>query len=251
MIYNLLKYSYVILIPLLTGGVLYNKSPAFKKLILDSMFLYLASEAKVISVLKKINRFIILYLGNDIFYYCDGICIYKSSLKNFDNLDTPLDYDYLICKKLNEQDEEMTRLFDTEEEFINEYYRNDNSIKFKFCKKSLINVKITFISTYEDKLHNTNYNITPLKTSYCSGNKLFTKNYMKHFFNMELPEKYVIDMIDSEITSSKLSNKEEVELWDDDYTILETQEKVIIEDSEHKSDLSLEDDWETTENIIK
>lgn len=222
MIGSLLKKLFIVAIPLLGARFIYKNQPLIKGIIFDGLFFYCKMEAKVKDIFKYINYTYTVRFGYDIFYYDDGVCIYKDNIKNIHNLNSPLDYDYIICKRVNLDKEEMSRLFECQEQLLCEYKQN-NDIKFKHCELSLINAKITFLyknTNGEDR--NISYNVTPLKTSYCSGNVLFSKNYMKHFFNMELTENYTINIMDKNLNSIILKEKEQIELWDENFTILET-----------------------------
>ncbi|MDA9216393.1 hypothetical protein N9O88_01050, partial [bacterium] len=80
---------------------------------------------------------------------------------------------------------------------------------------------------YEKVMHN----ITPFKSAYYSGNKLYTKNFIKHFYNVDLFDKYVVKFIDSNIKSVELENREIILLGDNSYEIIElnkTEEKEKI-----------------------
>ena len=222
-------------------------------LLLDSSIMCLNIEANVCQLLNKARNFKEKYMPcrNNIFYYTDRICVYKTGLEKFDKDDTPLDYDYITCKQTI-NGEELTRFFEDEIDFVHEYEKSNNTINFNHCKKTIINAKI--INVCNKKEEKATYNITPLKTAYCSGNKIFTEKYFKHFHNIDLPEIYSIRFIDSAIDSKVLDNKETIELLDTDYKILENKTKkdqpekneeednIILEESEliSKKDLDKE-----------
>ena len=109
----------------------------------------------------------------------------------------------------------MYRFFENEFELMSEL-KEKNKIIFNKCPITILNCKLIMENDYENVMHN----ITPFKSVYYSGNKLYTKNFIKHFYNLDLWDNYSIKFIDSNIKSVVLENKELILLGDSNYNII-------------------------------
>ena len=112
MISFLLKNLSIVALPILGGRLIYKNQPLIKGIIFDGLFFYYKMETKIKDIFKYLNYIYIVRFGYDIFYYDDGVCIYKDNIKIIYNLNSSLDYEYIKCKRVNLDKEEMCRLFD-------------------------------------------------------------------------------------------------------------------------------------------
>lgn len=222
--FSLVDLSYLLGSGVLLGGVYLLRNYSYKNILFDVGFIYLDFETKVIKLKNRIEKNLVNFKNKkNIEFYCDGYKIFKTNIESLDEKDFPLEFDYIICKQKNENNEEMYRFFESELELMDEI-KNNNKIIFTKCPVTILNCKLIMEYECEKVIHN----ITPFKSAYYSGNKLYTKNFIKHFYNIDLFDKYVVKFIDSNIKSVELENREIILLGNNSYEIIglnQTEEK--------------------------
>ena len=237
--FSFTEFSYLISAGVLLGGVYISRNYKYKDILFETGCLYLKVETKVVDIKNKIEKSLVKFKNiKNIEFYLDGYKVYKTNLESLDELDFPLEYDYIIYKQKNENNEEMYRFFENEIQLMNEI-KEKHKIIFNKCPITILNCKLIMENDYEKVM----YNITPLKSVYYSGNKLYTKNFIKHFYNIDLWDKYAIKFIDSNIKPVELENKETILLDDTNYNIIkptQMDEKETQTEKENLTELSNE-----------
>jgi hypothetical protein len=234
--FSFTQFSYLISAGVLLGGVYISRNNKYKDLLFETGCLYLKVETKVMQIKNNIEKSLVKFKNiKNIEFYLDGYKVYKTNLQNLDEQYFPLEYDYIIYKQKNENNEEMYRFFENEIQLMNEIKEKDKII-FNKCPITILNCKLIMENDYEKVM----YNITPLKSVYYSGNKLYTKNFIKHFYNIDLWDKYSIKFIDSKIKAVELENKETILLDDNNYNIIkptQMEEKETQTDKENFTEI--------------
>lgn len=237
--FSFTEFSYLISAGVLLGGVYISRNYKYKDILFETGCLYLKVETKVIDIKNKIEKSLVKFKNiKNIEFYLDGYKVYKTNLESLDEQDFPLEYDYIIYKQKDDNNEEMYRFFENEIQLMNEIKEKDKII-FNKCPITILNCKLIMENDYEKVM----YNITPLKSVYYSGNKLYTKNFIKHFYNIDLWDKYAIKFIDSNIKPVELENKETILLDDTNYNIIKStqmEEKETQTEKENLTELSNE-----------
>lgn len=216
--FSYIEFSYLISAGVLLGGVYISRNYNYKDLLFETGCLYLKVETKVIQIKNKIEKSLVKFKNiQNIEFYLDGFKVYKTNLESLDEQDFPLEYDYIIYKQKNENNEEMYRFFENEIQLMNEI-KEKHKIIFNKCPITILNCKLIMENDYKKIMRN----ITPFKSAYYSGNELYTKNFIKHFYNIDLWDKYSIKFIDSNIKAVELENKETILLDDNNYNIIKS-----------------------------
>lgn len=234
--FSVVDLSYLLGSGVLLGGVYLLRNYSYRIILFEAGCIYLNVETKIIKIKNRIEKSLVKFKSKkNIEFYCDGYKIFKTNIESLDEKDFPLEFDYIICKQKNENNEEMYRFFESELELMDEI-KNNNKIIFTKCPVTILNCKLIMKDEGEKVMHN----ITPFKSAYYSGNKLYTKNFIKHFYNIDLFDKYVVKFIDSNIKSVELENREIILLGDNSYEIKElnkTEEKFTQNDEKEKINL--------------
>ena len=228
--FSFTQFSYLISAGVILGGIYISRN--YKDLLFETGCLYLKVETKVTQLKNTIEKRLVKFQNlKNIEFYLDGYKVYKTNIQNIDENDFPLEYDYIIYKQKDENNEEMYRFFENEFELMRELKEKDKII-FNKCPITILNCKLIMENEYEKVMHN----ITPFKSVYYSGNKLNTKNFIKHFYNIDLWDNYSIKFIDSNIKSVVLENKELILLGDTNYDIIKSTQIVEKETQTEKEE---------------
>ena len=174
------------------------------RFITDAGWAYCGFEARASRLAQKISIFLtpltsILSPGpipnKEIVFYKNDNSVKVMGLLDFRNLDEnwEVEYDYGVYTLQNDEGMSMTRLFTM--------HTGTDLDNVRFSNASLLSA----VLKSEDK-EDVNLDVTSdnFKATLVVGNELFTKEYMKYVFDIDLPESYTIDLIDNSINQSTL-----------------------------------------------
>lgn len=149
--------------------------------------------------------------NKEIRFYKDGEVVKEMGLLEFRKLDDEwdVDYDYGIYKIQNDENMGMSRIFKA--------HTDIDLDNIKFSNVSLLSAVMKCNGQDKRDLDVTS---DIFKSTLIVGNKLFAKEYMKYIFDMDLPESYSIDIIDSNINQHTITEGGIMHMTEDNVEII-------------------------------
>ena len=207
------------------------------RLMTDAGWAYCGLEARASRLAQKLSLLLTpitsIFLpgpvpNKEITFYKNEDAVKEMGLLDFRNLDDTwdLDYDYGVFTIKNDDNMSMTRLFST--------HNGTNLDDVRFSKASLLSA----VLKCEGK-EDVNLDVTSddFKSTLVVGNQLFTKDYMSYVFDIDLPESYTIDLIDSSVNQNTIITNGYVSMLEDKIQICNpsTNREDSFEEVEGKS----------------
>lgn len=140
----------------------------------------------------------------EIFYYKNDVVVSKSTLINtvMYNHTCTIEYDFLTYIVKNDRGETLCRYFENHNDLIVEFIKN-NSIDCISSNPKILSALLIINGFNGEEL----YDVTPTNLGIeLQGNKLYSYNFIKHFFNINPGEEYQIKIIDQNINEIVLVN---------------------------------------------
>ena len=174
------------------------------RLITDAGWAYCGFETRVARFSEKLSTLLLPVTslfstgptpGKEITFYKDDEIVREMGLLEFRSLDEDwdLDYDYGVYSIENDDGRRMTRLFYIHTVDLDNVQFSDTSL-LSAVLKSEGNEDVNLDVTSDD-----------FKSTLVVGNQLFTKEYMKYIFDIDLPESYKIDLIDNSVNQNTVT----------------------------------------------
>lgn len=177
------------------------------RLITDAGWAYCGLEARVTRLGQKlscaISPFISLISPGEVpdkeikFYNANKDVIREMGLLEFRQLDEnwDVDYHYGVYSIKNDDDQRMTRIFMT--------HTGIDLDDVKFSSASLLSAVLK--EEGKDVIDlNVSSPASRFRSALVVGNELFTEEFMRHVFDMSLPDEYTIEVIDSNVNQHKI-----------------------------------------------
>jgi hypothetical protein len=178
---------------------------SINRLMTDAVWAYCGLEARVTRLGQKLSNalspFISLISPGEVpdkeikFYNTNKDIIREMGLLEFRQLDEKWDVEYCygIYSIKNDNDRSMTRLFMT--------HTGIDLDDLKFSSASILSAVLK-----EEGRDDVNLNVSSpgFRSTLVVGNELFTQEFMRHIFDMSLPDEYTIEVIDSNVNQYKI-----------------------------------------------
>lgn len=174
------------------------------RLITDAGWAYCGLEVRASRLAQKLSIFLtpltsIFSPGpiprKEVIFYKNGNSVKEMGILDFRNLDEnwEADYDYGVYTIQNEEGISMTRVFTN--------HTGTDLDNTRFSNASILSAVVKSEGNEDISLDVTSDNF---KSTLVVGNELFTKEYMKYVFDIELPESYTIELIDNSVNQSTI-----------------------------------------------
>tara|TARA_A100001011_G_scaffold381752_1_gene450681 strand:+ start:892 stop:1695 length:804 start_codon:yes stop_codon:yes gene_type:complete len=177
------------------------------------------------------------------FYNADNEVVKSMGLLEFRELSENWDFEYSygVYSIKNEENHSMTRLFLT--------HVDANLDEIKFSSASLLSAVLK-----EEGKDDLDLNVLSpgFRSSLVVGNELFTEEFMRHTFDMSLPEEYTIETIDSSVTQNVVKKNGVVRVRADNLEFVNPTDsrESSFEEVEPRKKNSFLFEWIGTENEI-
>lgn len=175
------------------------------RLMTDAGWVYCGLEARVTRLGQKLSNalspFISLISPREVpdkeikFYNTNKDIIREMGLPEFRQLDENWDVEYCygVYSIKNDNDRSMTRLFMTHTGIVLD--------DLKFSSVSLLSAVLKEEGKDDVEL---NVSSPGFRSALVVGNELFTEEFIRHIFDMSLPDEYTIEVIDSNVNQYKI-----------------------------------------------
>lgn len=162
---------------------------------------------KVISTFGIVYRKIIpqnFTPSAEIFYYKNGMLVTSATILELavENYYCDFSYDYITYEVANELGETTCRYFENHADLNAEFNKN-KSIECIPSKTRILSALLIITGSDGDEF----YDVTPTNLGIeLQGNKLYSYNFIKHFFNITPGKEYRVKIIDQDINEITLIN---------------------------------------------
>ena len=140
----------------------------------------------------------------EIFYYKNCIIVSSTTILElaFENYYCDFSYDYIIYEVTNERGETTCRYFENHSVLMTEFNKN-KTIDCIPSKSHILSALLIIAGSNGDEF----YDVTPTNLGVeLQGNKLYSYNFIRHFFNITPREEYLVKIIDQDINEITLIN---------------------------------------------
>lgn len=171
-----------------------------ERLIADAGWAYCGIEARFAYYARKLSHVMSPFTGmlspapvpnKEVTFYKGGSVVKEMGLLEFRQLDETWDveYDYGVYSIENDAGKKMTRIFSV--------HTGIDLDDLKFSDASLLSAVLK-----QDGVDDVDLDVTTVdfRSSLLVGSELFTREFMQQVYNISLPDKYTIDVIDSNVT---------------------------------------------------